>query len=1809
MRRDNNYPDVPSPDLAEVHAILLAALQRWDRRRRWLALLRGICEGIVVVVVGLGLTMAMDVVVNPWLSARWFATGIVALAGLTVLLLRGFIPALRSWDPVRVARHAERCTAIGDERISSALELIRRPTPGLSAWMIARTAAMAAQAVNEPASARIFPVHTVLHSIRSAGIALGVVVVLVLMPHGAAWLARALAPGLPLARPSRFQIEVDPGAARIARGTSVVITAHIIPPPQSAQVILAWEDGVTESLPMTTAGKTYVLALPAVSRSFQYRIRAETGESRPYAMTVLDPPALAGMVIRVIPPAYSGLPTRESADGDVEIIAGSRIQIQLTAPPQALRGVTVLRAGQAEVALQPQQDGRWMGQFLPENSQIYTLRVISADGMIVEPASRWFITVRADQPPEVAVTRAGTTTDSSAVPSTHTTSQAARDEVIPLTVIAADDNGLRECVLVVAAGGRELLRQDVLVTKTFTATRIEQNVTVNLARMLVAHDDRVQIHVEAVDQGGLRAVSASLTLELISTVGSEAAKMSIALRGQLAVVDGALAELRLAERTWTGLLRTFRSEDPAAQRGELLLLGARYAQLGTEVQQAALAVRAVAVRTRPVDHPAQDWILGVAVDLEAWVATQNDPLQRSIQDSTQATTRLGDVQRGRDLVESAHRALEPLRVALFLAIARLQLDVDVASVETALHRAEAADTLLKGWAIWHEQATESGLLLSVHAGDDGQGALVLQAVAVPTLDLIQKSGLAVHYAAHWQGELFIPATAMYRFASEVDDGIRLRCAGNDVFPIESWRSQAKTAFQGRVHLEAGWQPLTIDYFQAEGDAALALSWNREDQEPQAFTTAELRHRPTGSIPADLLAAMVAVTPTSVAQARETVSNSSAQVAEIALHLHRLAGESGRAFILEQAKQVDEPAARLRQRGEDPGPEQRVAAIADMHLVVRSTQQARDHLATLVDAHVGAGSPLARELAMVAQLQTRVEAGQRVRDALPTSDRDGVQRRELAAVHAGTVALVQRLAEFRAELVVRAGLADSVFAERLLLLFAREELAAMSKDSVATACQTVEEEVFALHDDSAPRFQRLVKALAQVATRLQEVEAILMQADDARFTSEIDRLLGEYTSSSTSLPWSIQPPADATRRTTDIREVVQHFRDHGRWQAARLVQQGMSGNDPRFGQENVPETTTVATVVKAPATVPTAVVLAQKALAQARQRVLAAETFTTEALGAEPVRIFVRSSGADDPQHRHRNFAREALQAADIAIRLATVPFAIGGPGGPGGSGSYKAREQWEGDMQQLAHDSGVVAQAIIPTIEAVRALEQRLLILMEFRPLAAVESPNLGAIGVPQFGFWARRLTAAVRDPSLRPAIIADMHHFITEIGTPAEPSPAIAWADAVDQGLERERATTAMEAALRDELSHASRQAAEVFTAAAERLEPRWSSERQHLSQAASEAARNAELARASATLPGAESGHLVAAILRARPQFLQDVLEPFARHVADDDDTVVMEVSEPALAISEAAHAQWDIAQRLSLLLAGHLRDRIELAHVLAGAEESVKNGETMADPALMEILTTAQKNVLARAADGTEIPQSDPDTLRAHLGEQQAIIDALSSFVDHEQSTLVVAQCTALLAQVCNTATTMAEVSQETNPTFSHQSAMVAQAAYQLAMRVSSAGVGESREVLSLLRAEKPVDGDVSRHAPASTGILAHQAAVISQPGATDAAWRAAAQALMQAHTVETLGLTENTSDDAVGDANGQHVHTPIPALILSGVPATALHRESSADIRLREWLRSAAEANRDVVGPSTEAFSPEYQQAIRAYFHRLMAEDIP
>jgi beta-glucosidase len=92
------------------------------------------------------------------------------------------------------------------------------------------------------------------------------------------------------------------------------------------------------------------------------------------------------------------------------------------------------------------------------------------------------------------------------------------------------------------------------------------------------------------------------------------------------------------------------------------------------------------------------------------------------------------------------------------------------------------------------------------------------------------------WSAKWTGTLTAPATGVYTFATNSDDGSRLLLNGQLV--VSQWGDQAATTKSGSVALTAGQTvPIEVDYYQNAGGSNLDLAWTPADYSTSAITQA------------------------------------------------------------------------------------------------------------------------------------------------------------------------------------------------------------------------------------------------------------------------------------------------------------------------------------------------------------------------------------------------------------------------------------------------------------------------------------------------------------------------------------------------------------------------------------------------------------------------------------------------------------------------------------------------------------------------------------------------------------------------------------------------------------------------------------------------------------------------------------------------------------------------------------------------------------------------------------------------------------
>jgi hypothetical protein len=80
---------------------------------------------------------------------------------------------------------------------------------------------------------------------------------------------------------------------------------------------------------------------------------------------------------------------------------------------------------------------------------------------------------------------------------------------------------------------------------------------------------------------------------------------------------------------------------------------------------------------------------------------------------------------------------------------------------------------------------------------------------------------ADNFSARWTTTATFTA-GIYSFDAVSDDGVRVYVDGTRV--IDEWRGQAPTAFQALVPMTAGPHEITVEYYEATGQATIQLDW-------------------------------------------------------------------------------------------------------------------------------------------------------------------------------------------------------------------------------------------------------------------------------------------------------------------------------------------------------------------------------------------------------------------------------------------------------------------------------------------------------------------------------------------------------------------------------------------------------------------------------------------------------------------------------------------------------------------------------------------------------------------------------------------------------------------------------------------------------------------------------------------------------------------------------------------------------------------------------------------------------------------------
>jgi hypothetical protein len=475
-------------------------IDRVRARWRWLRLFRSTVRGAV----GASAVLAAGLVAAHWADRSPVA--LIVIAGMSVATAAAvFAWALAAVLEVpsdrRVARFIEEHAPALDDRLVTAVDFVEsgkaRTAPAgqmvtgqtpagqiLAGYLIA-DAASRARHVDLDA---VFPAARLK---RSGWGAAGATLVLLLIAFFWGGPARqSLDAASWLVFPSRTQLSVRPGDARLIAGSPLAIEAQLVGSRAPVNVQLEINDGAqlrTIDMASAEAG-AFRLALDTVSVPFRYRVIAGTVTSPTYAISVAKPPRVTRVDLEYTYPASLGLKPRSEQDsGDIYAPAGTEVLVRIHADLPAVTGRLAVAGGTA-VPLAREAPTVMSGTLRVAADASYRITLADRDGLSSEGATEYFIRVLDDRLPEVHVTRPASDR------------AVTRLEEVDIEAAADDDHGVErfELVYAVRGGAERAIALDVPPH----ATSVTARRTLFLEDLDIQPGDFISYYVRAWDRTG-----------------------------------------------------------------------------------------------------------------------------------------------------------------------------------------------------------------------------------------------------------------------------------------------------------------------------------------------------------------------------------------------------------------------------------------------------------------------------------------------------------------------------------------------------------------------------------------------------------------------------------------------------------------------------------------------------------------------------------------------------------------------------------------------------------------------------------------------------------------------------------------------------------------------------------------------------------------------------------------------------------------------------------------------------------------------------------------------------------------------------------------------------------------------------------------------------------------------------------------------------------------------------------------------------------------------------------------------------------
>ena len=219
--------------------------------------------------------------------------------------------------------------------------------------------------------------------------------------------------------PAATRLVAVEAPATVPMGETFTVTAIIdsrgVVPHQSRLQVRAAISGETFSLPMPAEPATvdddlrrFSTALENPTEDMELRVIAFDARSNWQRVRVLRRPSVLQVRLRYAFPEYTAMPPRESRQGDIRVVVGTRVSLAARTGKAIRRATLVFRPRAAapqtlELAIQDDPT-RLAGELTVRTNGTYTIQLEDTDGLANAAPPEWTVEAFMDQPPAVKVT-------------------------------------------------------------------------------------------------------------------------------------------------------------------------------------------------------------------------------------------------------------------------------------------------------------------------------------------------------------------------------------------------------------------------------------------------------------------------------------------------------------------------------------------------------------------------------------------------------------------------------------------------------------------------------------------------------------------------------------------------------------------------------------------------------------------------------------------------------------------------------------------------------------------------------------------------------------------------------------------------------------------------------------------------------------------------------------------------------------------------------------------------------------------------------------------------------------------------------------------------------------------------------------------------------------------------------------------------------------------------------------------------------------------------------------------------------------